>query len=270
MRVHGYLNQLIILACVLACSEIATAQTCSTADDYECPSGTSSMHNLRAFFFGFLDMSGANTIKLGAASNGALRACVRESNGSWISYGVYDDQEAGTPIGLAEDSQFCLGAGADTLEVMTSNFNCGGISLYPLDFNGYTLRIIGNDGADYVHVYSSDTSVCGGPGNDYIVSHWDSTTPAGLLIDGWTGDDTIYTANMSASGPIYFYGYSENDTITVDGNSFFTIDARVYGEGGNDCIMVYDISNLTLSCGVGTDATNVSPRPGDCESAMCS
>lgn len=248
---------------------LVAAQICSPNNDTECPTSSSSQHvfDTLVVFGNPLNMGADNKILLGTSSTGVLRACVEicSPNCAWAATPLNDPEHAGADYGLQGNSTFCAGAGADQITVVQSNTSCGGETIYPMDFNGYSLSILGHQGNDDLHAgYQGTVHLCGGPDIDEL-----SGSYSGGSQDGWTGRDRLYTSGM-VSGAFEQWGHDGNDVIISYANSFFTNSIWAEGEAHADCILLYYYDTTTLYCGDGSDQTNVSPRPPDCETTVSS
>jgi len=253
----------LLLLAIAAAPTRVEAQTCSTANDYECPAGSSSRHNLYLALFGAIDMSGSDTVWLGSYGNGTLGACYTVCNAGTPCFDLLVqlvDEQGGTGSGMHYYSQFCGMAGSDNITVATANHTCGSNTLYPFIGNGYDLTIYGNDGNDSLTSISQPVGICGGPGNDSLEARGINST-----LDGYDGDDTLYQEGQYS----YEWGGNGYDTIRAYGGST-GVTANVSGGADDDCILVAGYSTVNLTCGGNGshtihDSTNVTPLPSDCE-----
>lgn len=241
-----------------------SAQACSTANDYECPAGTSTFHALSLSLFGPVDMSVSNRFEIGAYADGSLAACYHQLVGSsYVDVLVQVvDANGGTGAGLHANSFICGLDGSDTIGINETNTPCGSNTLFPFVSNGRSITIFGNDQADAITTGGAIAHICGGPGGDTL-----SARNASSTIDGWTGNDTIYHQTVLNAS---VWGYDGQDTIVCSGTGGAGGVANVNGEANNDCILVYSYQTISLTCGADDggpirDSTNVTPRPADCE-----
>lgn len=251
----------------------AHAQICNSTNATTCPASSSSNHvfDTIVVFGSPLDMSDDNVIRLGTDSAGNLQACVQlcDAGCSWHMTPLHDpEHDSGDPIEDMEgNSTFCAGAGADTITVQSSNFDCGGTTLYPMVFNSFSLSILGQQGNDDLGGgYYGTTHLCGGPDVDEL-----SGCFSGGSHDGWTDRDRLYCGGMT-SGAFEQWGFSGNDYIYSYAYSAFTNTIEANGEGDDDCILLYNYDTTDLDCGGHSDgdSTNVSPRPATCENTVSS
>lgn len=108
-----------------------------------------------------------------------------------------------------------------------------------IDDNGS--MIYGDAGNDYIRNFASNATIWAGHDNDTIFSHENTQNNS---IFGGAGIDYIVGFDTNST----FYGGTENDKIAIYGNK-----NKIFGEEGNDAILLSGGSNNIVNGGFGND-----------------
>lgn len=176
-----------------------TAEAATTCDlvssGTACPTAANAFIH-RLTFQNFLgaspNLSGNDTILIGKYGS-ILQACI---NGSWFYVMDFDGSTTTTVSSLRAASYFCTGSGNDIVTVVTTATSCGGFTLQPFDYGGYTLYQYGQGGNDVMSGGAGVDYMCGGDGDDWLRGGASSDRMWGMdgrdLINGQGGLDSMY------------------------------------------------------------------------------
>ena len=137
------------------------------------------------------------------------------------------------------------GEGADTINnrVWTSNASIdGGAGDDYIENNGYNSTVDGSDGDDYIDNWGNDSTLLGGNGDDTIINN---SYGSGGFLDGGTGNDLIKNGTFHN---VTIDAGEGDDTIQNEG-----ANVSINAGNGNDDIANYIYYGVTINAGADND-----------------
>jgi hypothetical protein len=187
----------------------------------------------------------ASTIRMTPFGNAPVTAYIgSDASGQWIAWknqttGACAWHWIGDTTGINDNYFVAGGKGNDNLNVVTTTVTFCGFSIAAPLYNGHYVAINGIEGNDSVwSTGTSDTSLIGGLGNDWLVS---------------------------GRGNAYLQGDAGNDKIWATGSGSGGIQD---GADEDDCLLISKTSSpMQTTCGNGNNDRWSGPgtRPLDCE-----
>lgn len=148
---------------------------------------------------------------------------------------------------LRANTSMCFGEGDDTITLAQGSFSCGGITVFPINYDGYQFLTYGEGGRDVVLGGGGSDWIYGGSGDDNITARNGAD-----YISGDTENDVLY----GNAGDDFIVGGSGRDWLLDSGGS---LDVHM-GNAGDDCFT--DDDSQAIYGHDGTDIANASTRAG--------